>query len=94
MRASIQGPPVFLETFYRSGQKSIGGHVFYDDDAWLATVLGTYDWRSVLVTAGLGAAARSISVIARRGARHPHSGTFGLNLTRPSARLFSYCRVL
>ena len=53
----LQGPPkgVFLETFYRSGQKSIGGHVFYDDDAWLATVLGTYDWRSVLVTAGLGA---------------------------------------
>ena len=52
----LQGPPkgVFLETFYRSGQKSVGGHVFYDDDAWLATVLGTYNWRSFLVTAGLG----------------------------------------
>ena len=53
----LQGPPkgVFLETFYRSGQKSVGGHFFYDDDAWLGTVLGTYDWRSILVTAGLGA---------------------------------------
>ena len=52
----LQGPPkgVFVETFYRSGQKSVGGHVFYDDDAWLVTALGTYDWRSFLVTAGLG----------------------------------------
>ena len=52
----LQGPPkgVFLETFYRSGQKSVGGHVFYDDDAWLVTVLGTYDWGNFLVTAGLG----------------------------------------
>ena len=52
----LQGPPkgVFLDTFYRSGQKSVGGHFFYDDDAWLATALATYDWRSFLVTAGLG----------------------------------------
>ena len=52
----LHGPPkgVFLETFYRSGQKSIGGHAFYDEDAWLGTVLGTYNWRSVLVTAGFG----------------------------------------
>ena len=52
----LQGPPkgAFLETFYRSGQNSVGGHFFYDDDAWLATILGTYNRRSVFVTAGLG----------------------------------------
>ena len=64
----LQGPPkgVFLETFYRSGQTSIGGHVFYDDDAWLGTVLGTYNWRSVLVTAGLGVDDQDQGVSRRR----------------------------
>lgn len=51
----LHGPKgVFVETFYRSGQTSIGGHIFYHDNAWLGTVLATYDWKSVLVTAGLG----------------------------------------
>ncbi len=45
---------VFLETFYRRGQKSVGGHAFVADDAWLLTALGTYEWKNLFVTAGLG----------------------------------------
>ncbi len=45
---------VFLETFYRRGHKSLGAHAFIEDDAWLLTALGTYDWKNLFVTAGLG----------------------------------------
>ncbi len=45
---------VFLETFYRKGHKSVGGHAFVEDDSWLLTALGTYDWKNLFVTAGLG----------------------------------------
>lgn len=45
---------VFLETFYRKGHRSIGGHAFIEDDAWLVTVLGTYERKGLFVTAGLG----------------------------------------
>ena len=64
----LQGPPkgVFVETFYRTGQKSLGGHVFYDEGAWLATALGTYNWRSVLVTARLGVDDQDDGVSRRR----------------------------
>ncbi len=52
----LEGPPkgVFVETFYRRGQKSVGAHAFYDDEAWLLTALGTYDWKNLMVTAGFG----------------------------------------
>lgn len=45
---------VYAETFYRRGMRSIGGHVFVSDESWLATALGTLDWRNLLVTAGFG----------------------------------------
>ncbi len=45
---------VYAETFYRRGHRSIGGHAFWSDDSWLATVLGTYDWKNLFVTAGFG----------------------------------------
>lgn len=45
---------LYAETFYRRGHKSLGGHAFWSDDSWLATVLGTYDWKDLFVTAGLG----------------------------------------
>ena len=44
----------FFETFYRKGHKSVGAHAFIEDDAWLLTALGTYDWNNLFVTAGLG----------------------------------------
>ena len=58
----LQGPPkgVFLETFYRRGHKSVGAHAFFDNDAWLLTALGTYDWRSLVFTAGLGTDDRDV----------------------------------
>ena len=45
---------VFLETFYRSGHRTIGAHAFVRDDVWLLTALGTYEWNDLFVTAGLG----------------------------------------
>ena len=45
---------VFLETFYRSGHRSIGAHAFVEDDVWLLTALGTYEWNDLFVTAGIG----------------------------------------
>ncbi len=46
---------LYVETFYRRGQKSIGGHAFADGDgAWLLTALGTWDWRDLFLTAGVG----------------------------------------
>lgn len=45
---------IFAETFYRSGEHSIGVHAFVGDDAWLATALATAGWKKLLVTAGLG----------------------------------------
>ncbi len=45
---------VFLETFYRSGHRTIGAHAFVEDDVWLLTALGTYEWNDLFVTAGVG----------------------------------------
>ncbi len=46
---------LYAETFFRRGLKSIGGNAFYGgDDAWLITVLGTWDWRGLVLTAGVG----------------------------------------
>lgn len=52
----LTGPAkgVYLETFYRRGHRSVGAHAFYSDESWLLTALGTYDWKNVFVTAGLG----------------------------------------
>jgi hypothetical protein len=52
----LTGPPkgLFAETFYRRGLRSIGGHAFVAEEGWLATALGTLDWRGLLVTAGVG----------------------------------------
>lgn len=46
---------VYVETFYRRGQKTLGGHAFIDGDgAWLLNALATMDWRNMLFTAGVG----------------------------------------
>ena len=46
---------LYAETFFRRGLKSIGGHAFVgSDDAWLFTVLGVWDWRGLVLTAGAG----------------------------------------
>lgn len=52
----LQGPPkgVFLETFYRKGLSSIGAHAFLDDDRWLLTGVGTYNYRDLYLTGGVG----------------------------------------
>lgn len=51
----LAGPKgLYAETFYRTGRRTLGGHVFVSDASWLATVLGTYDWRDLFVTAGVG----------------------------------------
>lgn len=52
----VEGRPkgVFLETYYKTGMSSIGGHVFVDDDRWLATALGSYNAGDLYVTAGIG----------------------------------------
>ena len=51
----LAGPKgVYAETFYRTGQRSLGGHLFVSDESWLATVLGTHGWRDLLLTAGFG----------------------------------------
>jgi hypothetical protein len=51
----LRGPKgVHAETFYRRGLRSIGVHAMYDDDAWLATAVGTFDWRDFIFTSGVG----------------------------------------
>ena len=45
---------VFWETYYKKGMSSIGGHIFVDDDRWLATGLGTYNMGDWYTTAGVG----------------------------------------
>ena len=52
----LTGPPkgLFVETFYRRGLRSIGGHGFIADEGWLLTALGTVDWRGLVVTVGVG----------------------------------------
>ncbi|HVR29270.1 MAG TPA: hypothetical protein VMS86_07005, partial [Thermoanaerobaculia bacterium] len=51
----LAGPKgVFAETFYRRGERSVGAHAFYHDDAWLATALGTWRAGDFFLTAGLG----------------------------------------
>jgi hypothetical protein len=53
----LQGPPkgLYLESFYRRGLRSLGGHVFVADEAWLATAVGVLDRRGWLLTGGVGA---------------------------------------
>ena len=51
----LAGPKgIYAETFYRRGERSLGGHFFYHDDAWLATVLGTWRAGDLFLTAGVG----------------------------------------
>ncbi len=52
----LQGPPkgVAVETYYRQRQKSVGAHAFYDNDSWLVTAVGTWDWKNLSATAWLG----------------------------------------
>lgn len=46
---------LYVETFYRRGQKTVGAHAFSDGDgAWLLNALATTDWRNMLFTAGFG----------------------------------------
>ena len=45
---------VFWETYYKKGLSSVGGHVFVDDDRWLATGLGSYNMGDWYTTAGVG----------------------------------------
>jgi len=51
----LEGPKgVYGETFWRRGLRSIGANAFYDQEAWLATIVGTFDWSDLLLTAALG----------------------------------------
>lgn len=52
----LRGEPkgVFLETFHRNGLSSLGLHSFIGDDRWLATTLGTLEYKSFLLTGGVG----------------------------------------
>jgi len=45
---------VFLETFYRRGLDSLGFHSFIGDDRWLATAVGTLNFKNVDLTGGIG----------------------------------------
>ena len=45
---------VFLETFYRQGLSSLGMHAFIDDDRYLLTGVGVYNYENFFVTAGVG----------------------------------------
>ncbi len=45
---------VFLETFYRQGLSSIGMHAFVDNDRYLLTGVGVYNYENVFITAGVG----------------------------------------
>ncbi len=45
---------VFLETFYRQGLSSIGMHSFIDNDRYLLTGLGVYNYENLFITAGVG----------------------------------------
>lgn len=45
---------LFAETYYRRGTSSVGAHAFVHDDAFLATALGSHEWRGLRLTAGFG----------------------------------------
>ena len=51
----LAGPKgVYAETFFRRGERSLGAHAFYHDDAWLVTALGTWRAGDLFLTAGVG----------------------------------------
>jgi hypothetical protein len=52
----LHGPPkgVYLESFYRRGLSSLGGHVFVADEGWLATALGVFSLDGWALTGGAG----------------------------------------
>ncbi len=52
LRGETKG--VFLETFYRKGLSSIGMHSFIDNDRYLLTGVGVYNYENLFVTAGVG----------------------------------------
>lgn len=58
---------VYVETFYRRGLRSVGLHAFYDDRAWLATLVGTLDWRNLVLTGGAGVDDRDAGASRLRG---------------------------
>ena len=45
---------VFLESFYRQGLSSIGMHAFVDDNRYLVTGVGVYNYENLFITAGVG----------------------------------------
>ncbi len=45
---------IFLESFYRFGLSSIGGHLFVDDDRTMGSVLGVYNIGYWFSTIGIG----------------------------------------
>ena len=45
---------VFLETFYRQELSSIGMHAFIDNDRYLLTGVGIYNYENLFITAGVG----------------------------------------
>lgn len=45
---------VYLESFYRRGLSSVGGHVFVADEGWLATAVGALNLGDLLLTGGAG----------------------------------------
>jgi hypothetical protein len=51
----LAGPKgLYGETFFRSGERSLGAHAFYHDDAWLVNALGTWRAGDLFLTAGVG----------------------------------------
>jgi hypothetical protein len=52
----LAGPPkgVYVESFYRRGLRSVGGHLFVADEGWLATAVGTLNVGDLLLTGGAG----------------------------------------
>lgn len=45
---------VFLESFYRQGLSSVGMHAFVDNDRYLLTGVGVYNYENLFITAGVG----------------------------------------
>ncbi len=45
---------LFAETYYRRGVSTVGVHVCHHDNSFLATALGSHEWRGMRVTAGYG----------------------------------------
>jgi hypothetical protein len=74
---------VFLETFYREGLSSIGMHALIDNDRYLLTGVGVYNYENLFITAGVGVDDGDV-----RDQRIRASGEFEYLLARDYGDLF------